>query len=160
MINSIIYCVLLLFFSCTNHSNIIDRKVNLFIDIYQERVEFEKFLNLYSESLMLEDMMAGTRVKGKEELRNFFNWNDDSLVKKENKAFIVEKYYVNDRSVVIQGYFTPFTWNGLEVEAMQFITQLDFNEEYKIIRHRDWINYPNNLLDYTNRNNSNEWIKL
>ena len=58
-----------------------------------------------------------------------------------------------------KGYFTPFKWGNAEFEAMYFTTLLNFNEQGKIIKQVDWINYPSTLVDYDNRKNANEWIQ-
>ena len=41
---------------------------------------------------------------------------------------------------------------------MHFMSMLEFNKAGKIIKQKDWINYPQNLIDYNNRKNSNKWI--
>ncbi len=42
---------------------------------------------------------------------------------------------------------------------MHFTTLLTVNEAGQIIRQVDWINYPASLVNYNERNNSNEWIQ-
>lgn len=71
---------------------------------------------------------------------------------------VIENQIIDGYEVVTQGHFTPFQWDSIEVGPMQFTTILTFNEQGKIIRHIDWINYPSYLIDYQKRKDSNSWI--
>ncbi len=152
--------ILFLATSCISSRNqSVDQEVAAYIRLYQERTDFEGFLDLYDENMILEDMIGGYYIEGKEQFAEFFNWPDERFEKRTDKTIIVTNTIIEDNKASVQGYFTPFSWNGNEVEAMQFTTLLYFNEERKIIKHVDWINYPNTLIDYSKRPNSNEWIK-
>lgn len=132
--------------------------VDTYIDIYQKRQDFDGFLDLYAEDMILEDMVAGWKIEGKDQFREFFNWPDTRFEKFEPNTFEILSTVVEGNQAVIHGYFTPFRWDSTSVEAMQFTTILDFDEHGKIVKHIDWINYPNYLIDYSKRVNSNEWI--
>ncbi len=132
--------------------------VDQFIMLYEERSDFQGFLDLYSVNMVLEDMVTGYRLEGRDAFAEFFNWPDKRFEKLSEKTFIIQNKVVEDNKAVISGYFTPFKWKGETVEPMQFTTWLHYNEEGKIIKHVDWINYPNSLIDYTGRGNSNLWI--
>ena len=133
--------------------------VEQFIKTYQERSDFTAFLDLYAEDMILQDMITGYEAKGKDAFAAFFNWPDPSFQKLQEETIIVDEVIVENNLAVISGHFTPFRWDTIRVEAMQFTTLLKFNENGKIVLHQDWINYPNNLIDYENRGNSNEWIR-
>lgn len=143
---------------CQQTKSQIHKKVDEYIQLYQERSDFNAFLALYANDLVLEDMVGGYRVEGRESFAEFFNWPDERFEKISDETIQVKNVIVEGNRASIEGYFTPFGWNGNEVEAMQFVTILYFNDEGKIIRHIDWINYPNTLIDYSKRENSNEWI--
>ena len=98
-------------------------------------------------------------MEGRKAFAEFFNWPDKRFEKLSTETFVVQSTVIENNKAVIQGYFTPFRWDGKEVESMQFTTLLYFDQNAKIIRHVDWINYPNQLIDYENRMNSNQWIK-
>ncbi|MDX1314187.1 MAG: nuclear transport factor 2 family protein [Eudoraea sp.] len=130
-----------------------------FYKTYQERADFEGFLNFYDNNMVLEDVIFGERKVGKEAFAEFFDWDNELFTKKDSLALIIEKQVIEGNEVVTQGYFTPFSWGDTEVGNMHFTTILTFNEEGKIIRHVDWINYPNTLINYEKRKDSNSWIE-
>lgn len=126
---------------------------------YQAHDDFGKFMEFYDDKVVLEDMINGDKIEGKEALRNFFNWSNPDLQQIGNDFMVVEEVIVEGNKAVAKGYFAPFKYGESEFEAMQFTTILTFNDAGKIVRHVDWINYPNKLVDYNTRKNSNEWLK-
>ena len=141
-----------------NSQSTTSQHVDLFIRLYEERTDFQDFLDLYAEDVVLEDMVTGYRLEGRDAFAEFFNWPDKRFEKLSEKTFIIQNKVVEDNKAVISGYFTAFKWDGQSVEPMQFTTWLYYNEAGKIIKHIDWINYPNSLIDYAKRGNSNLWI--
>ncbi|MFT6827204.1 MAG: hypothetical protein ACJAZV_000485 [Roseivirga sp.] len=107
---------------------------------------------------MLEDMINGDRVEGKEAFSEFFDWKNPDYVKLDSAALYIREQIIDNNKVVTTGHFTAFKWGELEIEAMQFTSILTFNSSGKIIKQVDWINYPSYLVDYNNRKNSNKWI--
>ena len=61
-----------LYFSCSNENNSVNEKVEEFINLYQDRQDFEKFLSLYDKNMVLEDMITGYRVEGRDQFAAFF----------------------------------------------------------------------------------------
>ncbi len=151
--------ILILLFACTSAERDISDITADYYRTYEERSDFDTFLSFYDKDMVLEDIMLGERIIGRDSFALFFDWNNPKFAKKESTALRVEKQIIQGKQVVTQGYFTPFRWGETEVSAMYFTTILTFNEKGKIIRHVDWINYPNNLLDYDNRKDANLWIK-
>ena len=156
---SVLLLIVLTLISCDNNTNPVEAKVDEFVRLYQERNDFEKFLELYDQNMVLEDMITGYRMVGIESFKEFFNWPDQRFKKLSSKTIIVNSSVIEGNKAVLTGHFTPFEWDGLRVEAMQFTTILEFNDEARIVHHVDWINYPNNLIDYSKRANANEWIE-
>ena len=60
--------------------------------------------------------------------------------------------------------FAVFTRNtkldAQKVEPKQFNTWFYFDQNVKIVKHVDWINYHNSLIEYFRRVNSNSWINF
>lgn len=139
----------------TDHSSII----NEYYQTYQERKDFDKFLSFYDQNIILEDVISGDRIEGIEAFKQLFDWNNPNFVLTDSVALVVTNQIINKNIVSTQGYFTPFSWSGTLTEAMHFSTILKFNDKGKIIKQTDWINYPNTLIDYRNRKNSNDWLK-
>ncbi len=147
-----------LLIGCKTERSEIDGQVSEFVALYEERTDFEGFLNLYAEDMILEDMVGGYLIKGKAQFAEFFNWSDERFKKTDAPTIVVNHRIVNQRKAVLQGYFTPFSWDGQKVESMQFTTILFFDDQGKIEKHVDWINYPIYLIDYSKRTNSNDWL--
>lgn len=132
--------------------------VDEFYTVYGDRNDFDRFLEFYDESIILEDIISGERIEGKENLRIFFDWNNPSFELLEGKSLTITEKIVNKEKAVVKGYFTQFSWGGTEFNSMHFTTLLTFNKSGKIVRQVDWINYPASLIDYSKRKNSNDWI--
>lgn len=129
-----------------------------FLKLYADHNDFDQFINYYADSTVLEDMINGDRIEGKESLKGFLDWNNPNFKRKSPKVLVVQELIIEGQKVVVKGYYTPFEWQSIAFEAMQFTTILTFNDDGKIIKHVDWINYPASLVDYQNRKNSNDWI--
>lgn len=157
---SFVLFFVLVLFACTPQSGVNIKSITTeFYEVYKVRMDSKRFLEFYSDSAILEDMINGDRVVGRQALEKFFDWSNPDFQLVEKEALVVKDIFVAGHVAIIYGYFTPFKWGGLEFEAMHFTTQLDFDAEGKIIKQVDWINYPSTLIDYSKRNNSNEWIK-
>lgn len=152
------FFILLFFISCHNQDSVIKQTVKDYYQTYQERNDFQKFLSFYDEEMILEDIIFGEKINGLEKFEEFFDWENPKFKKLSEKTLIVQEQIFDKNKVVTKGYFTPFKWGDYECESMNFTTILTFNENGKIIKHVDWINYPSTLIDYEKRKNSNEWI--
>ncbi len=161
-IRIVVVFLMLLFSSCSTQQNgpNIQNIVSEYYQVYQERNDFQKFLDYYDEAVVLEDIILGERVFTKVELEKFFDWENASFAKRDSVALVITEQIVEEKQVVSKGYFTPFTWNDSTFEAMHFTTLLTFNEKGKIQKQVDWINYPSSLLNYSSRKKSNEWILI
>lgn len=152
-----IFLIISFAFACSKPMNL-QHIVNDYYKTYEERVDFEKFMIFYADDIMLEDMISGEAITGKKALKEFFDWNNLAYQKIHKKTLIIDEQIFDGNKIVCKGYFTPFKWGEIEYEAMHFTTILTFNSSGKIRKQVDWINYPNNLIDYQNRKNSNNWI--
>lgn len=133
------------------------KKLNQFINIYQLRTDFKGFLNLYSDEVEFKDIIYGYKFDSKEGLAKFFDWNNPDFKKLHSQTFSIENIIWDDETVIIEGYFLEFLWKDEKVNPMYFTTKLKFNDQGKIIKHIDWINYPDKLLK--TRLDSNKWIE-
>lgn len=152
--------LILLFIGACSNTSEIDKIVDDYHRTYVERVDFENFMSFYSDDIVFEDMINGDKIVGKLALKNFFDWHNPAYKKLQTETLIIEEKLIDESKVVFNGYFTPFQWGETKYEAMHFTTILTFNSSGKIVKQVDWINYPNNLVDYQNRKNSNNWIEL
>ncbi len=144
--------------SIDDQNTIMRNTVNDYYKVYQERSDFEKFLSFYDDDIAFEDIILGEKVRGKSDFTNFFDWSNPSFAKTDSLALLITDQVIDKNQVVTKGYFTPFIWGDSLFEAMHFTTLLTFNQKGKIQKQVDWINYPNNLVDYHKRKNANDWL--
>lgn len=149
--------LLLLLVACSEQSAL-NETIKAYYEHYNERTNYEGFMDFYTDSVILEDMVSGEQIKGIKALQAFLDWTNPEYSKLDQNTLIIEEQIIENNRVVTQGYFTPFKWGDTTFEAMQFTSILTFNKDGKIVKQVDWINYPNNLLNYDKRLNSNDWI--
>lgn len=152
--------VLLLLNSCVfqQHSNQ-KELVNAFYSVYNQRKDIASFLAFYDDSIVIEDIINGDRIEGKENLRKFFDWGNPDFECLEPSYLVIREQVIDEDKAVVRGYFSRFRWGMLEFERMHFTTILTFNEQQKIIYQTDWINYPSELINCEDRKNANDWLK-
>lgn len=151
----VILCIGCTTSSSENLSDVAER----YYQTYAERSDFDTFLTFYDSTVVFEDIVSGVSLDGVSELKEFFNWENPDLQLIDTVSLVVEELYTDDNTIISKGFFTPYRWYDTVYEAMHFTTVLTLNEKGKIVKQVDWINYPNSLLDYQNRANSNLWIK-
>ncbi|MCL6275353.1 nuclear transport factor 2 family protein [Muricauda sp. 2012CJ35-5] len=151
--------VVVLLASCADQTKNVQPIVDAYYETYAQRNDFEKLLSYYDESILLEDYINGDKIEGKTALREFLDWDNPNFNMVEPVALTIADQMIEGNKVVTKGHFSKFKWGSYEFGPMQFVTILTFNDDGKIIRHEDWINYPSNLIDYDTRVNSNDWIK-
>ena len=163
--NSItLLCVLSILFlsNCSSRTN--EQKVNIapivqdYYKVYQDRNDFQRFLAFYDDNIVLEDIILGEKMEGMLAFKRFFDWGNPNFSKTDSLTLIIKDQIIKGNTAVTSGYFTPFIWGDTTFEAMYFNTILTFNAGGKIQKQVDWINYPNGLVDYNKRKNSNQWI--
>lgn len=130
-----------------------------FFAVYAARSDFEALMGLYAQDAVLEDIVFGDRKEGREAIRDFLNWGDPKYaLGPSGRCLAVERLVVSGQVVVAKGYFMPFTYDGKAMGPWQFVIWLEFNDDMRIKRHVDLINYPNELISA--RRDSNQWIQL
>jgi hypothetical protein len=128
-----------------------------FIELYENRKDFKQFLSLYSNKIDFKDYVYGIALKQKKELKEFFNWSSKDFKRLSTKNFTVTKKTVIGNQIFIYGHFNEFSWKGKKIGPFYFHTYLELDKNSKIVKHYDWINYPNEMLEY--RQDANSWIK-
>lgn len=154
------FAIGLIFHACSSTESNIDKTVENYYQTFNKRQDFEKFLSFYDDKIILEDIINGDRIIGKQALSDFFDWGNPNFKSMNPNYLIIEEKMIHNNISVVKGYFSRFQWGESEFEAMHFTSILTFNKSKKIIKQVDWINYPSTLVNYEERKNSNEWIKL
>lgn len=147
----IIMCSLVLS-SCAQGPNeqiaeIKDTQVNLaqvanaFFAIYAKRQDTTSLLSFYADEAEIQDLVYGELVKGKPAITHFYDWHSGNVKLLENDALKVTNQITQGNVVVTRGYFTPFLYYDQPQGPWRFVIWLEFNQEGKIVKQYDWINY-------------------
>lgn len=159
MVNRVLCGLLFMaLFSCNKNVDLA-KITDDFYRTYNDRKDHEKFMGFYSDNVVLEDIVNGDSIDGRQKLSSFFDWNNENYSALEPNTLVVfDKLFDKDKAI-IQGYFSRFKWGDFEIKRMHFITILTFNKKGKIVKQVDWINYPASLVNYSNRKKSNDWLE-
>lgn len=115
---------------------------------YAERQDFEGFMDYYADEALLEDVVYGHVAHGREQIRGFFNWENNDFRLTGDVALVVKEMTIDKNTVITSGYFTPFYFSGDSLGPWRFIIKHRFNDAGKIIYQTDWINYtPRSMLE-------------
>lgn len=127
----------------------IEEVVEDYIHTYQERDNWDHFLSLYSDSLMMKDINLNYECQDLAAFAEFYDWPnpDFKKVNASDKTFELEDIVIQDHKAVIRGKFTPFYWKEkLQDWNSSFVIVLYFNEDLRIIQQYDYIKYPTDIL--------------
>lgn len=128
-----------------------------FFATFAEREDWEKLLSFYRYDMQFEDVMLQIKIYNKEDFKSFYNWPEGDFQKlaPDQPHLVLKELAVNDSVAVGRGYFNPFSYNGEIYEwkwGSEFTIWLEFDENLKIKRQMDFIEYPAWILqDVINR---------
>ena len=131
----------------------IESKTRDYFVTYAERKDFSKLLSFYNEDMIFHDVALQLRLDSLWKFERFYNWNDTlgnfRVAEPGGPALIVDHLLANDSLAVVQGRFTPFYYYGQLVDpptGFEMTIWLEFDENLKIIKHTDWIEYPPSMM--------------
>ena len=131
--------------------NKIENLAENFFNTYMIREDWEEFLSYYADTLKFEDAVLQVSLDGLESFMEFYDWPNPDFQKHPDYPRIFElKDLVVDSNIAIgRGVFAPFYWKGILYEMewdASFTMWLYYNEDGKIIRQIDWIEYSGDVL--------------
>lgn len=113
-----------------------------YFNVYDSRQDFDLLMSFYHEDAQLFDIVYGNELNNKTEIRDFFAWGKGTFQSLEGSGILtVNKQLVQKNVVVTEGYFHQFEYNGQRLGPWLFIIVQEFNQQNKIIKQTDWINY-------------------
>jgi len=113
-----------------------------YFEIYSERQNFEAFMAYYADNAVLEDIVSGLTFNNKQEIRTFLDWHKgDFIMPDSGQLFSINKQIVQNNTVVTQGEFHAFNYNGRDLGPWAFVIVQEFNQQQRIVKQSDWINY-------------------
>ncbi len=122
-------------------------RAETFFLVYAERSNFEAFLDFYVEDAVVEDIVNGDLIEGRDAIRAFFSWDNERVVKTQDQTLVLSSLVVEGRTAIARGHFTEFLYDGQPLGPWRFVITLEFDVDGKIRRQEDFINYPDALLD-------------
>jgi hypothetical protein len=130
----------------------VEAKARDFFETYAERSDWEKLLSFYRNDLIFEDVLLQLQLDSLWQFERFYNWPDTNFRKLHpgQPSLEVEHLLVDDSTAIATGYFTPFYWYGQLIEpewGMQFQMVLHFDEDLRIKKQVDWIEYDDTVLE-------------
>ncbi|WP_152537527.1 nuclear transport factor 2 family protein [Catenovulum agarivorans] len=145
----------------TKQTNVkVEDVVKQYMTAYALHEDFEYFLSFYAENATVEDVVRGKKARGKTQIRQLFNWDDPKLsLGSSVSAVVVEDIHVFENTAVVSGYFMPFNYDGLKFGPWRMSMHLTFNQDGKIHKQVDWINYTPKVL-FSSDADSNLDIKI
>jgi hypothetical protein len=158
MRNILIALIILLFSGCASKSkndNELSQIVEDYFTVYSQRDDFNLLMSFYDENAQFEDIIYGNSFKTKTEIREFLAWDKGEFTALLGERILtVTKQIQDGNTVVTQGFFHEFIYDGEKMGPWLFIIDQEFNSQNKIIKQTDWINYTprENFLGGKNMN--------
>lgn len=123
-----------------------------FFATFAARDDWEKMLSFYRYDMQFEDVTLQIKVFNKEDFKDFYNWSDPSFQKlsPDQKHLVLDDLVVTGNIAAGRGHFNPFFWHGQLQEwkwGSEFTIWLYFDEQLKIKRQIDFIEYPDDILE-------------
>lgn len=95
----------------------------------------------YAEDAILQDLVYGHHAQGKCAIADFYNWNRGDVELLETASLKVDELRVDGRTAIARGRFLRFRYGEQTLGPWRFVIWLTFDENGKIVRQYDWINY-------------------
>ena len=112
-----------------------------FFQVYAKRSNIEALMAFYADNAVIEDIVYGEKVEGKNAIRQFYDWGSEHVSLLTPESIELLNLLVQDRVAVGRGVFHPFRYYDQQLGPWRFIIWLEFDENGKIIKQVDWINY-------------------
>ncbi|GEM_PF-815734 len=138
----------------------VQETLSSYLKTYAFREDFDYFLSFYAGNAVLEDVIRGEEFVGIDAIKSHLNWHDPEFSLGMSASHLIsEQIIIDGNQAVIQGYFMPFIYQGVKLGPWRFTTHLEFNEDMKITRQTDWVNYTPKVI-FNNSPNANLKINI
>ncbi len=152
----------------------VEQKASAFFATFAERSDWEKLCSYYSDDLEFDDIVLQLHLDSLWKFKRFYKWDEEGdMFKKLSPTqdhLTIETLVANDSVAVARGRVNPFYYGEtlIDVEwGMDFTIWLYFDDELKIRRQVDWMEYdPGVLASMLKRCQENgfeaipEWLDL
>jgi hypothetical protein len=136
----------------SSRTELIHKQASAFFNTYAERKDWNKLLSFYRADMKFQDIPLQLNLDSLWQFERFYNWPDTNFRKltPEQPHLEVEHLVVNDSVAIAYGHFNSFYWYGKKNTpdwGMNFTMLLEFDEDLKIRKHIDWIEYDADVLE-------------
>ncbi|PKI16030.1 hypothetical protein CXF71_10255 [Colwellia sp. 12G3] len=163
MRNILIALIILLFSGCASKSinnNEMSQIVVDYFNVYSQRNDFNLLMSFYDDNAQFEDIIYGNSLKTKREIKEFLAWDKGEFTALSGGQILtITKQIQDGNTVVTQGFFHEFIFDGQRMGPWLFIIYQEFNSQNKIIKQTDWINYTPREDFLGGKNMNDELIK-
>jgi len=159
-----LFIPLMMILLCVSHKSYANQNqlkfiVQQYFDIYAQRKDFKRFMSFYAKDATLKDIIYGNDLRNKIEIQSFLNWHNGKFDRLGSKNILtVTNQIIENQTAITEGYFHKFRFNGKDFGPWLFVISLEFNEENKISKQTDWVNYTPKK-DFLGGLNMNKMIK-
>ena len=129
-----------------NRTDLVKAKAEQYFATFSQREDWQELLSYYREDMIFEDIFLQIQLDSLWQFERFYNWPDTNFRKlsPEQQHLSIEHLVANDSTAMAYGHLNPFYWYGNLVDldwGMQFTIILHFDEDLKIKKQVDWMEY-------------------
>ena len=159
---SILLLAMLIFQNCQpvpadNHPSRqqqVEKTAKDFFATFAQRSDWNKFCSFYREDLVFDDIMLQLHLDSLWQFKRFYKWDEEGnhfkKLTPDQEHLSIETLVANDSVAVGRGRVNPFYYYGKLIDAdwgMEFTIWLYFDENFKIIKQVDWMEYDSGVLE-------------
>lgn len=159
-----LYSLLLVVIACScasssdpelpTRSRQIEERAQAYFATYAERSDWEHFCSFYREDLHFHDVILQLQLDSLWKFKRFYQWDQEGdrfrKLSPEQQHLQIESLLTDDSTAVARGRVNPFYYDGYLIDSewgMEFTIWLYFDEDFRIRRQIDWIEYDPSVLE-------------
>ena len=154
--------VLIASLSCTSMTsnqtehipNQIEQRAKAFFTTFSERTDWDKLCAFYREDMEFVDVMLQLQLDSLWQFKRFYNWDGEGerfkKLTPDQDHLELYSLVANDSIAVGRGRVNPFYYDGHLIDTdwgMEFTIWLYFDDQLKIIKQIDWMEYDSYTLE-------------
>ena len=121
---------------------------------FSERSDWDKLCSFYREDVEFIDVMLQLHLDSLWQFKRFYNWDGEGdrfqKLSPDQDHLTLTTVVVDDGTAVARGRVNPFYYDGHLIDTdwgMEFTIWLYFDENIKIIKQIDWMEYDSYTLE-------------
>ena len=156
----LLLCTFCLACSIDSPKEVVDRKRQVekvaidFFETFAQRADWDKFCSFYRDDLVFEDVLLQIKLDSLWQFKKFYKWDEEGgnfrKLTPEQKHVEIDALVVNDSMAIGYGHLNPFYYYDQLIEekwGMKVNFILYFDDDLKIKKQVDWIEYHDDVLE-------------